>query len=142
MRLHRNGKAQRKANIFFRKQAQSSLRQSLSSIGKSLLKNILSYPLRTHLTKRTGKAGSSLQRNSATKFSLSEMTSLLLTQSDLQRVLNLAAATQFLSNSTRLVLFLKLLRQSRWLTKQVTLQLLRTVRARPQTQQLLTLQLH
>ena len=127
--------------MFFLRPAQSSHRQSLLSIGKSLLKSTQLSQSKTLLTRRTGKAGSSLQRNSVTRFSLSAMTSLLQTQKDLQRVSSLAAVTQFLSSLTRLVRFRKLLRLSKWLTRPATQQFLHTVAVKRQIQQLPTLQL-
>lgn len=108
---------------------------------KSLLKSTQLSQSKTLLTRRTGKAGSSLQRNSVTRFSLSAMTSLLQTQKDLQRVSSLAAVTQFLSSLTRLVRFRKLLRLSKWLTKPVTQQFLHIVAVKRQIQQLPTSQL-
>ena len=121
------------------KRAQSLLLQSLLSIGKSLLKSIRLSLLKMLLTKRTGKAGNSLLRSSATKFSSLVTTSLLQIQKDLQRALSLVAVTQFLLNLTRSVRFQKHLRQSRWLTRQAILQFLHTAAVKQQIQQSLTL---
>lgn len=134
-----SGRAARRASMFFQRQAQSLLLQSLLSIGKSLLKSIRLSLLKMLLTKRTGKAGNSLLRSSATKFSSLVTTSLLQIQKDLQRALSLVAVTQFLLNLTRSVRFQKHLRQSRWLTRQVILQFLHTVAVKQQIQQSLTL---
>lgn len=106
---------------------------------KSLLKSIRLSLLKMLLTKRTGKAGNSLLRSSATKFSSLVMTSLLQIQKDLQRALSLVAVTQFLLNLTRSVRFQKHLRQSRWLTRQAILQFLHTAAVKQQIQQSLTL---
>lgn len=106
---------------------------------KSLLKSIRLSLLKMLLTKRTGKAGNSLLRSSATKFSSLVTTSLLQIQKDLQRALSLVAVTQFLLNLTRSVRFQKHLRQSRWLTRQAILQFLHTAAVKQQIQQSLTL---
>ena len=134
-----SGRAARRASMFFQRQAQSLLLQSLLSIGKSLLKSIRLSLLKMLLTKRTGKAGNSLLRSSATKFSSLVTTSLLQIQKDLQRALSLVAVTQFLLNLTRSVRFQKHLRQSRWLTRQAILQFLHTAAVKQQIQQSLTL---
>ena len=128
--------------MFFQRQAQSLLLQSLLSIGKSLLKSIRLSLLKMLLTKRTGKAGNSLLRSSVTKFSSLVTTSLLQIQKDLQRALSLVAVTQFLLNLTRSVRFQKHLRQSRWLTRQAILQFLHTAAVKQQIQQSLTLRQH
>lgn len=106
---------------------------------KSLLKSIRLSLLKMLLTKRTGKAGNSLLRSLATKFSSLVTTSLLQIQKDLQRALSLVAVTQFLLNLTRSVRFQKHLRQSRWLTRQAILQFLHTAAVKQQIQQSLTL---
>ena len=64
--------------------------------GKLFAKNILSFLSKTVLQRKTGKAGSFLQKNLATKFSLSEMTFLLQIQNVFRRVSTLKPATQYL----------------------------------------------